>query len=185
MKPNIAETKQPRTVQDCITILSVHNLWRRGIGKYAEAGAEAPCSPNALGSVIDATVDYLRNLASSGNDYIKNDKIKSGLEKIVSMSVGMGAPRSVVAVAARKLLKDIEEDGWKPIDAAAKEIVWGDEYSSYGRPVIGVDKHGNRREIVWTYCRRLTWVWLDRAGVVFHPEYYMPMPEAPKTGGAK
>ena len=45
-------------------ILSDYNKWRRGEGKYAEAGAKAPISEYEIGSVIDRAIELLMYLST-------------------------------------------------------------------------------------------------------------------------
>lgn len=44
---------------ECIKILREFNIWRRGNGKYSEAGAKLPYSPKEIGQAIDFAAETL------------------------------------------------------------------------------------------------------------------------------
>lgn len=48
--------RRPRRIGEC---LDEHNLWRRGQGKYAEAGVKPPFSAYMVGKLIDGAAGYL------------------------------------------------------------------------------------------------------------------------------
>ena len=52
------------TLDECITILSEHNAWRRGEGKYGDDDfpAQPPYTAKQLGEALDYAVERLKGL---------------------------------------------------------------------------------------------------------------------------
>lgn len=48
--------RRPRRIGEC---LEEYNLWRRGVGKYAEGGCEPPFSAYMVGKLIEGAVGHL------------------------------------------------------------------------------------------------------------------------------
>ncbi len=50
--------------EECITILTEHNAWRRGEGRYGDGASvlSPPCSAKQLGQAIDFAIERLKGL---------------------------------------------------------------------------------------------------------------------------
>lgn len=46
-------------VNECVKILSEFNVWRRGKGKYQEAGARLEYTPKQIGIAIDTAISLI------------------------------------------------------------------------------------------------------------------------------
>jgi hypothetical protein len=49
-------------LDDCITILTEHNLWRRGLPPYENGGEKTSYTVKQLGEAIDYAVERLKGL---------------------------------------------------------------------------------------------------------------------------